>query len=148
MTTTFWDDIKTALNSGAEIIADKSEEYLAYTMIKKEIFKLKNQQKKLFAELGEKTFKILSKTKDAKVASNLKIKELTKKIKQVQSDLKKQEKELQDLKNQTAKKKKKASPAAEKKTTTSKPKTTPKTKKPSPTSGKTATSKSTKGKNT
>ena len=36
MTTTFWDDIKAALNSGAEIIADKSEEYLAYTMIKKD----------------------------------------------------------------------------------------------------------------
>ncbi|MFO7889021.1 MAG: hypothetical protein R6V04_01640 [bacterium] len=141
MTKTFWNDIKAALNSGAEIIADKSEEYLAFTMIKKEIFKLKNQQRKLFIELGEKTYKTLSKKKDANVASNLKIRELNKKIKHVQSELKKQENELKKLKKESSQKKKKSSPASEKKTSSSKTKTSPKIKKSPPKSSKTTKGK-------
>jgi len=115
MATTFWDDVKAALNSGATIIADKSEEYLSFTMIKKEIFKLKHQQRKLISELGEKTFNLVSKNKDANVASNHKIKDLIKKIKQVNADIKDQEQELQKLKKEYSEKKKKSQPEPEKK---------------------------------
>ncbi len=115
MATTFWDDVKAALNSGATIIADKSEEYLTYTMIKKEIFRLKHQQRKLISELGEKTFNLVSKNKDANVASNHKIKDLIKKIKKVNADIKDQEQELQKLKKEYSEKKKKSRPEPEKK---------------------------------
>ena len=140
MTTTFWDDIKTALHSGATIIADKSEEYLAYTMIKKEIFTLNHQQRKLYAELGQKTYTIITKNKDAQVASNLKVKELIQKIKKVQSDLKNQEKQLQQLKKESSQKQKKSPPASEKKSAAPK-KTSPKNKKSSPQAGKTSKGK-------
>jgi len=151
MTTTFWNDVKAALNSGAAIIADKSEEYLNFTIIKKEIFKLKHQQRKLIAELGEKTFTLVSKNKDANVASNHKIKELVKKIKKVQSDIKEQEKELQKLKKEYSEKKKKsqsegAQKTSAKKTSATSGKSTPKTKKSTSKSSKSTSRKNTKSK--
>ena len=135
MAKTFWDDVKAAINSGATIIADKSEEYLAYTMIKKEIFTLNHQQRKLFTELGLKTYSIVTKKKDAQVVSNTKIQELIKKIKKVQADIKNQEKQLQQLKKATSQKNKKSS-SESKEEAASPGKTTRKTKKSSPKTGK------------
>ena len=135
MANTFWDDVKAAINSGATIIADKSEEYLAYTIIKKEIFTLTHQQRKLFTELGQKTYSIVTKKKDAQVVSNTKIQELIKKIKKVQADIKNQEKQLQQLKKTTSQKNKKSSSESKKEAATP-GKTTRKTKKSSPKTGK------------
>ncbi len=133
MATTFWDEIKEALNTGATIIADKSEEYLTYTRIKKDIFTLKHQQRKLFTELGQKTYKELTKKEDANVASNKQIDELIKRLTIVQSELKKQEKQLKQLKKESSEKKKKSPTVSEKKVTKkSKVKTSQKTKQTSP----------------
>lgn len=103
MSSTFWNDLKRALNNGAAIVAEKSEEYIKIGKLKTEILRLERKLQKLYSELGKKTYTLLSQKKSGNdISADKKINSSLKDIKDTQSQIKSKKKEVEEIKISTS----------------------------------------------
>jgi len=101
---TLWDTIKKGLKDGAKIAkegvyvaADKAEELSKKGKVKIEISNIKRKIEKNFTELGGKVYHLIQEEKVENVAEKDEIKKLLDTISAFEGEMKKKEKELEQI---------------------------------------------------
>lgn len=93
-----WDDIAKTIKESVDTIVEKTEQLSKIGKIKVDIINIKRNVEKNFTELGGKVYHIIVEEKKTQVATDKKVKEILKSVKQLENDLQEKNRQLEKVK--------------------------------------------------
>ena len=98
-----FEDIRDGIRDGIELVVDKTEEYSKIGKLKVEMLAVKRNIEKTFAELGGRTYELLSGEKKKTVASDAEVKRLIEELKDLEESLDAKKNEIVVIKEEKEK---------------------------------------------